>query len=97
MNEFFIGITVLRGSNGFIYRKILFGDRVPLRTSPGAHVFYLMLFMNVPSPNMTREYEICAWLMVHHEAGARVGQQKPLHYVIRPGFIYFYILSMITK
>ena len=60
-------------------------------------VFYLMLLMNVPSPNMTREYEIGAWWMVYHEAGARVGQQKPLHYVIRPGFIYFYILSMITK
>ena len=73
MNEFFICILVLRGSNGFIYRKILFGDRVPLRTSPGAHVFFLMLFMNVPSPNMTTEYEISGWSMVHHEAGARVG------------------------
>ena len=30
MSEFFDGITVLRGSKGFIYNFFLFGDRVPL-------------------------------------------------------------------
>ena len=30
-NEFLEGITVLRGSKGFIHRFFSFGDRVPLR------------------------------------------------------------------